>query len=419
MEITTSGTTLPQVTADFLYSDFSAVARDLERKHKSTSLQPFINLRGQIYAGDYRFPIQRFSLQKNENLVLIENFPTDSFPKINIVLEIVDSSLKVEEFNIRASDSSVRGSLLYTRLLLLTGDTQKCSLHFKDIDFQPLDFGFFAVSQQERGKLIYLAKIIHKLSFLEEFFKIKFIVPEYITPNDSKQIEILFRGVTEGEFTTVAGNSITVFNYKVTDEDLQNLSMPQKKSFSFEFDEDLMVLGKFFPIGKMTFSANKAAIANPRGLWNFKAGDIVPQLRLSIFDYQVKHSFEKYFNKERLLKSRQKLEQFKNILRKDEPEFLVNLLDELLPEIDDKSAIEIVTGWLQYYDFPDRYTVGEPILEGDKWRVPILLTYPKEKSIWIEDAFVNSKTGIVEIKSSVEQLRKKGKKKAEEVFSFA
>lgn len=389
----------------------------LSDRFMSTRLQPFINFRGQISVRGFLFPFQKFSLIKKARFVFIENFPTSSLPKIDIVLEEKNSVFQVKEFNVSPSDNSVQGEILYTRLFLLISDARKCSLIFKDIDFSPFNFSFSSASSQDTKQMLYRAKLFRKLGFLEEFFKTKFTVPENITPNEAKQIDILFRGLTEGEFVTSIGSSVTFFNYKVTKSDLQNDSILGKKEFSFEFDEDLLVLGKFFPIGKMFFKVEKASIANPRTIRNVKEGTIIPNLRLNIFDSQVYHRFEKYANSERLLKNRQKLEHFKNYLRKVEPEFLVNLLDEPLAEVTDKAAIEIVTGWMQFYDFPDRYTVGEPVLEGNQWRVPIWLTYPNDKGVWLEDAFVNIRSGAIEISSSAEELRERGKRKAKEIFS--
>jgi hypothetical protein len=228
----------------------------------------------------------------------------------------------------------------------------------------------------------------------------------------------LFRAVTEGEFSTPTSSSITVFNYEVSEEDLQYISIPQRREFSFEF-EDLFVLGKFFSTGTMKFKVERASIANPRILRNHHKGDVIPTLRLNIFDNQVYHRFEKYVNSAKLSKNRQKLNQFKDLLRKEEPSFLVNLLDESLIEVTEKSAIEIIEGLLQYYDFPDRFSVLKPKLEKNRWRVPIALTYPKHEPIWLVDAFVDARTGKVEMKISFDELLKKGKKKAKEVFSIA
>ncbi len=106
-------------------------------------------------------------------------------------------------------------------------------------------------------------------------------------------------------------------------------------------------------------------------------------------------------------------------MQNEEPNFLVSLLDESLAEIDDKSAIETLEALLQYYDFPDRFSVLKPKLQKNQWKVPIALTYPKQEPILLADAFVDMRTGKVEMEISFDELLKKGKKKAKEVFSIA
>lgn len=419
MQTTTLRTISPQMEASLASSDFPALARSFERKTKSTSLQPFVNFRGQMSVGNFSLPVQKFSLRKKDEFLFIENFPVNSFPKIEIVLEEKNSTYEVNKFNVHPSDKTVQGEILYTRLFLMTAETKKCSLHFRDIDFVPFNFSFSDIASEDKKRMFYRAKLFRKLGFLEELFRTNFSFPEYITPDDAKQIEVLFRGVTEGEFSITVDNSITIFNYKISKEDLQNISVSQKRVFSFDFNEDLLVLGKFFPTGKMTFKVTKGSIANPGIVKRLKENDVIQSLRLNIFDHQIHHCFEKYSNSERLLKNKQKLEQFKNILRKEEPESLVDLIDEPLAEIHQHSAMEIIEGLLQFHDFPDRFSVLKPELKRNRWKVPIALTYPKHEPIWLADAFVDVRTGKVEMKLSFDELLKKGKKKAKEVFSIA
>ena len=88
-------------------------------------------------------------------------------------------------------------------------------------------------------------------------------------------------------------------------------------------------------------------------------------------------------------------------------------------QINDKSAVEAIEKLLQDKDFPDRFSVLIPELQKNKWKVPIALTYPKHKPILLTDAFVDVRTGKVEMKISFDELLKKGKRKAKEVFSIA
>jgi len=408
-----------QISATLVQSDYSALNRRLEeKKGLMEETSPFY-FRGELLAGDFNFSTQRFSLREENDKVFIENYSKAFFPKIEIVLRKENNKTILEEFNLRPLDNSVQSEVFYTRMFLLISKFHKCSLSFVGVDAPPLNFNFPDLPVASEKQALFSAKLYRKLRFLEKNFNTKFNLPKEISAQETAQIEILFRAVTEGEFFNPTGSSITVFNYKIGEEDLQNISIAQRREFSFEFDEDLLVLGRFFPIGKMRFKLEKASIANPRVLRNHVEEDVLPTLRLNVFDHQVHHYFEKYSNSERLLKNRRRLEQFKNALRKEEPDFLVNLLDEPLAEINDKSAIEIVEGLLQYYDFPDRFSILEPSLKKNQWRVPIALTYPKYEPIWLADAFVDVRTGKVEMKNSFDELLKKGKKKAKEVFSIA
>lgn len=398
---------------DNLFYDFP-----LFDKPSQTRLHPFVNFNGQISIRDFLFPVQEFALSEKDSYVFIENYPKNSFPKIQITLEEKNFVYEVKDFTVRPSDNSVQGEILYTRFFLTTAENKKCTLNFKDIDFVPFNFSFSDLASEEKKQTLYRAKLFRKLGFIEEVFKIKFNVPENITAVEAQRIDVLFRGITEGKFSNPAGNSITVFNYKIGEEDLKDTSFPKRRNFSFEFDEDFLVLGKFFHIGKMKFMVKKASIANPRILKNLDKGDIVPNLRLNVFDHQVHHDFKKYSNLKKIKTNKQRLERFKNHLRKEEPEYLVALLDESLPEIDEKAAVEIIEGLLQYHDFPDRFSVLTPELKESHWKVPIALTYPKNEPINLIDAFVDVRTGKVEMEISFDELLKKGKRKAEEVFTI-
>lgn len=170
MQLVTSRTISPQANTSFLQSDFSKVSSSLERRNHSASLHPFVNFQGQMSTAKYLFPVQKFSLKDKDDFVFIENFPTDSFPKIEIVLE-KKSVLKVKKFNVQPSDNSVEGEILYTRFILLIADTKKCSLHFEDIVFEPFNFDFSEIPSQDRKQLLYRAKLYRKLGFIERILK--------------------------------------------------------------------------------------------------------------------------------------------------------------------------------------------------------------------------------------------------------
>jgi hypothetical protein len=420
MQLVTSKTISPRVNTNLLRSDFSSITRSLEQKNHSVSLHPFINFRGQISVGEFLFPIQKFSLKEKDRVVFIENFPINSFPKIEIILEEKNSVYGVKDFKVRPSDNSIQGEILYTRFFLATAAVKKCSLNFIDIDFAPFNFSFSDMTLEETKRMLYRAKLFRKLGFIERVFeKTKFNVPENVTPGEAQQIEILFRGLTEGEFTNPSDSFVTIYNYKISKQDLNNNFLFSKREFSLEFNEKFFILGRFFEVGKIVVKVEKASVANPRKIRNVKENEVINELRLNVFDSQIRYIFEKYNDAERLSKNKLKLERFRNLLQNEEPNFLVALLNESLAEIDYKSAIETLEALLQYYDFPDRFSVLKPELKKNRWKVPIALTYPKKEPILLADAFVDVRTGKVEMKISFDELLKKGKRKAKEVFSIA
>jgi hypothetical protein len=418
MQSTTSELNSPQLHSTLLGSNHFEDISTIRPQRTFTNNLNISGFRGIIAFGKYLLPNQIFSLKKEEDFIIFRNIPVNSFPKIEIVLERQKSKAKVKKFRVERSDNSVLGELLYTRLFLMLSEFRKVSLDIKNIGLSSLEFSFNKLPDTERRYMLFRAKLARKLRFIELFFNTTFYLPKEFDANEIKQTEVLFRGITEGAFSIPASNLITIYNYKPNKN--ENISILKKQSFSFESDDDFLLLGKSFPTGKITFKIDKGAIANPRVFKDYVKEEIIPTLVLNVFDYQIHNRFEKYSNSERISKSNQKLERFKNDLRKEEPDFLVDLLSEsLAQEITDKISIEIIEGLLQYYDFPDRFSVLEPKLEKTRWRVPIALTYPKHEPIWLVDAFVDVKTGEVEMKISFDELLKKGKKKAEEVFSIA
>ncbi len=419
MQLVTSKVNSPRLNPTLLGNNFFEDIQKIQSQRTFTKFQNISGFHAEFTFGEFFFYSQKFSFTQKNDYLIFRSQPINSFPTIEIVLKRKNSKVKIEDFKIERSDNSVQGELLYTRIYLLLAELRKVSLNIKTIGL-PLDFSFSELGTEVKSYMLFRAKLARKLKFIEDFFNTKFYLPEEFESEEIRKLEILYRGITEGEFSMPFDSSITVYNYKLTEADLFKNSTTQRKEFSFEFNEDFLFLGKSFPVGKMIFKIKKGSIANPRVLKNFSEGEVISKLNFNVFDYQAYHKFVKYSDSKRLIRNRQKLDRFKANLRKEEPDFLVNLIDDYLSkEIDNQVAIEIVEGLLQYYDFPDRYSVLSPELKKHCWKVPIALTYPDHKPIILTDAFVNVKTGKVEMEMSFDELLKKGKKKAKEVFAIA
>jgi hypothetical protein len=90
------------------------------------------------------------------------------------------------------------------------------------------------------------------------------------------------------------------------------------------------------------------------------------------------------------------------------------LAENLVGDVSAQEAEQITMGWLQDNQFPDRYCPQEPVLEDGRWRVPIWVAYPSGQGGWVQDAFVDLKSGVITLPISVEEMRSLGKSIAAE-----
>jgi hypothetical protein len=150
-------------------------------------------------------------------------------------------------------------------------------------------------------------------------------------------------------------------------------------------------------------------MANAQDLAEIRKGKSLPGgLRFVVLDLQVKYRFESC-----IVRSPQgwrRLEEFRAKLLREEPEELAQLLIEpLISDVSSERARQIANGWLQFYEFPDRYCPQEPVLEEGHWRVPIWITYPDRQGAWVQDVIIDLKTGVLNSPVSPEELRRIGK----------
>lgn len=369
-----------------------------------------------LKGSEINIPKQNFLVSVNPNKIELESLPEGNFPKIKFIANMDSPSV---EIGIKLSDKkNVESEILFTRLLFAIRESE--SLTLLNQNENPLDIRIEQRLFTNFEELEYRAKFFRKLAFIENFFRTKFQLPNSVSEDEVRITEVIYKGLTEGEFTIPTGDYIEIEDFLIEKNTLNKPPFSKYGNFTYKFDsEKIQLFGKFLSVGKIIINIEKAGIANPRVIRSLKVGDKISRFKLSIFDFQIKHIFEKYFNNEKLLRNKQKLEKFRRELRSNEPESLVNLMNEPLTEISKNSAMEIMGGLLHYYDFPDRLSVLQPKLEENQWRVPIALTYPKYKAVWLEDAFVDVKTGDVKLKISFDELLKRGRLKAKEVFSIA
>lgn len=360
--------------------------------------------------------MQDFTIyQPTTTSLIVKNHPV--FPSPSVEIELGASSphspFQVLRFDAHSTGTTTDAEIEYTRLFFALATTSKCSLRMKEGDVL-FNFRMQGVSSEVEKTILYRAKLSRKLKFIESVYRTQFRLPTEISVEEVRQIESIFRGITEGEFT-LRGDSITFYNYApATTEELNGPPFTEPGAFTKWISSNAAIFDRLLAVGPVSVHLDRSVVANSRMLDKLRAGETVPQLRLVVFDHQIRHRFEKYAAISPQTR-RRKLEQFKKRLLKEEPEALVALLDEpLTSDVSADEASQIVMGWLQFYHFPDRYCPQEPKLEEDRWRVPIWVTYANGQGAWVQDAFVDLKTGVVTVPVSVEELRNLGKSVAAE-----
>jgi hypothetical protein len=358
-------------------------------------------------------PEQDFTLYRSGNRFSIEIHPINQWPSVEIELVAPDehSPLEVARFDVRPTGNSTDAEILYTRLVFSLVSSGEASFPLGD-EIINLEISKFPPSEER--DFLHRAQFFRKLKFIEKAFNCTFHFANDISDFHIRQVETVFRGITEGEFT-LRGDNITFFDYiPATPDEISRPPFTGVGSLTRNVGEQAPIFDRLLSVGPMSIRLDHAVVANPRVMESLQVGGTLPQIRFAILDNQIHHRFEKYATRRPQLR-RQKLEKFKKELLKVEPEELVNLLDRpLQSDVSSAEARKIVVGWLQYNTFPDRYCPQEPKLEEDSWRVPIWITYPGERGAWVQDAFVDLKTGVVTVPVSVEELRNLGKSVAAE-----
>lgn len=381
---------------------------------QSSVPQPSVgSFRATLHVGEtVSLPEQVFEFHPAAEGGYLQSRSISHWPVVRIVLD----SATPGRIEVYCGDQSVEGDLLRTRLLYALNAEGKCYLR-DPIGNSLIELAVGKISSQEFENMLFLGRIYRKLKFLEERFHTSFVLPQHFTGSDIRDIEFVFRGITEGEFS-LRLDEIALLDYAPSPADLIAPPFSEPGRFSdTTADPYFILLGSTLEIGRYSIILERAVVANRRELAKPDKHDARPaHLRVIVLDSQARYRFERYAcrsPRERL----QRLEQFRAKLLREEPEELVHLLTEpLISDVSSDRAIQIVNGWLQFYDFPDRYCPQDPILEGDQWRVPVWITYPTVRGAKVEDLFVNVKTGVINAPFTPAEMRELGKSIASKIL---
>lgn len=347
--------------------------------------------------------------------IIIETDPADHYLRFRIELPAIhqEDGSQVREFQFWPSDKTVEGGVLFTRTAFALMNDGKCLFHIQGIS-EPMSFNAKPLSELEKSRLLYRAKILRKLQYLQDVFEVRFTLPDLISSEEAKLIEIVFRGITEGEFTTRGADTTLLIDPTCVDSDHPPFSGPGQ--FDADMGDNVALFGQQLVVGPFTLHLMRAELANPRVLDPSRnnSNEFI-SVRFEILDNQMRFRFENYAQiaKEDLEKP---LEEFRRRLLLDEPQELADLVTGILAnDVSSFEAGQIAMGWTFYSNLPDRYCPQEPEIDQSTghWRVPIWLVYANGEGGHVGDLLIHKKTGVIVSSTSIEELRSKAMALAE------
>jgi hypothetical protein len=266
----------------------------------------------------------------------------------------------------------------------------------------------------EERTALSMAKLSRKLKFIEGVFKRSFLLPDRISPDEMQIVEMLFRGINEGEFTL--RNETCTWTNVSAGVDLSTLPHDLPGPFSYTIASPLDLFGHKFDVGPITVRLERAALANPRTVDELKRDNRgEATIRFEVLDNQITYRFEAYVRQGRRRRTK-RLTEFKHELAREEPHELVDLVDEpLQSDVSELEAGQIAMGWTLYSNLPDRYCPQEPGVDQatGHWNVPIWLVYANGEGGHVGDLLIHNKTGVIVSHTSIEEMRSKAKALAE------
>jgi hypothetical protein len=390
-----------------------ALSASFSMLESSLSIGGTIAFRSRLEIPDLRaIPEQDCTATQTNRSLIIQNDPRDSWPRFRI--KCVSNCARIWVW---PSVNTVDGELLNTRVRFALEKAGLCSLHTVDrgIEFK---FVFKHPSESEKQELLYRAKLCRKLKYTERTFGTSFLLPDEISAEQVEIIDRVFRGITEGEFTTRAPD-ILFDGVSLSSIDLDRPPFTGPGPLSREVGSKQCLFDKLLPVGPVSVHLDRAELANPTVLGREGNGSNQEvSIRFELLDNQITHRFENHAMKSRKQRIQQ-LDQFKRELASEEPKELVDLVDEPLQgNVSSTEASQIAVGWTQYNDLPDRYHPQVPELDtaAGQWHVPIYLVSSNGEGGPVGEIVIDERTGVIVSHTPVDELRSKGRALAEHIL---
>lgn len=360
------------------------------------------------------WPEQNFSvLYPTQNRVILEGERSYPWPQIKIDLEVDDAGKPkaILGVHLEPASNTVDAEIYYTRVAFMLVKDGFCLLRDLDRDTELK----FKVRAQEDDWFLIRSMLARKMKFLEKVFGVRFRLPEESRWGDARGVEVAFRGVTEGEFST-RRRVFTLGDFTPAPGEMDRSPFTAPGAFDHTFEDGLQVFNRRLDVGRVAVHLGRAEAFDldklePLRNGLLRSGDV----SFLVLDRQVHYRFLNY--EARTADLSRQLEEFRGQLLRKEPQGLVDLLAVPLESpVAAEEAEEIVIGWLRYYGFPDGFWPQAAELEAGRWKVPVWIAYPDGKGAPVENLYVDVVSGKVEDTVPPEELLSKGESVAESLL---
>jgi hypothetical protein len=384
------------------------------------SHQDSIVAHGHLEIPDVRARIPELNLRitMTETDLIIETDPTNRYLKLRIELPIKNQEeTQVRKFHLEPSDKTVEGGVIFSRAAFALTEAGRGLLYVQEISEEPLSFDANPLSELKKRMLLYRAKTLRKLQYIQDVFNVRFMLPDLISSEEANQIEIVFRGITEGEFSTRSMDATFLIDSQ--DINLDNPPFSGIGQFDAGIGNKIELFGQQLSVGPMSVHLERAELANPRVVDQvLKGSDKSIAVRFEVLDNQMRFRFENYAQipKEDLVK---RLEDYKQQLLFDEPRELADSVTSFLAnDVSSFEASQIAVGWQFYNGLPDRFCPQEPELDeaAGQWHVPIWLVYTGGEGGLVGALIIDKKTGAIISHTPIEEILSKGMGLAEKIL---
>ena len=375
---------------------------------------------GRIVIHGLTVPDQKILITDTETGRSISSVSSGSWPSIHVEYERdpVSREMRLSQNGVafRIANDSVDGWLLHTRMTFAIAGAGMFSIESGGEVLCQLKVDLN--SELGDRTFLQLARLSRRLKFIQEMFQQTFVLPDLIPRNEIGSTEIVFRGITEGDFA-VRAHEYTFAGISPSEIDINAPPFYGCGRISRSIGETFVLFGRSLPVGPVTVDLARAELASPEAIRLIRQGATEPiSVRFSVLDNQVRYIFED-FTKQASTERRERLDAFKRDLRREEPEELVRMIDDSLQnEVSGDEAVQIALGWQLCNDLPDRLCAQEAELDvsTECWRVPIALVFASGKGGDVGEVLIHRTTGLILDHTPLEEIYSRAKCVAERLL---